>query len=300
MPTKTLKMLGKSRCGDSANATDSVTHRSLAFLLSLSLFPACKSHQFLVISNYGHICKCSQDSWEDSDDDEAVAAKKAAAAAAANGPAPPVRQKGITKAKIAEKEAAERAKLEAALANSQEDPREKRKRELQAQMAQDLEAARSLFGDAKVADAIGGGGGSDNPLNAVQNPRTKQDWQKLAEAISKSIVDSHSTKPLYPTFVEELVRSLCLPLKHLDVKQVNSTITALSNEKQKQEKDAQGTGKKGKGKGKPQLGVVGAGAAKAAVGGRGYAADLEAHDVAMDDDFDDFVGWHAWSAQSNH
>ena len=219
-----------------------------------------------------------QDSWEDSDEE-------AAKPAAPTGPPPPVRQKGITKSKIAEKEAAEKAKLEAALASQQEDPRERRKLELQMQMAQDLESARSLFGDAKLADAVGG---SDNPLNAVQNPKTKQDYKELSDAISKAIVDAHGSKPLYPYFVEELVRSLCLPLKHLDAKQVNSSITALSNEKQKQEKDAQGGGKKGK-KGKPQLGTVGAGAAKSAVTGRGYAADLEAHDMAMDDDFDDFV-----------
>ena len=219
-----------------------------------------------------------QDSWEDSDDE---AAKKPAAP---TGPAPPVRQKGITKSKIAEKEAAERAKLEAAIARNQEDPQEKRKREMQMQMAADLESARSLFGDAKLAEAVG----VDNPLHAVPNPRTKQDFKELSDAISKAIVDAHGNKPLYPSFVEEMVRSLCVPLKHLDAKTVNSTLTALTSEKQKQEKEASGTGKKGK-KGKPQLGTVGAGAAKSAVTGRGYAADLEAHDVAMDDEFDDFV-----------
>lgn len=49
----------------------------------------------------------AQDSWSASDDDEP---KKAAAP---TGPAPPVRAKGITKQKIAEKEAAERERAEA-------------------------------------------------------------------------------------------------------------------------------------------------------------------------------------------
>lgn len=155
-------------------------------------------------------------------------------------------------------------------------------------MAQDLESARTLFGDAKVSEAIGGSS-SDNPLNAVQNPRTKQDFEELAEAITKAIVDKFGQKPLYNHFADRLARGICLPLKHLDVKQVSSTINTLSNDKQKQEKEASGLGKKGKGKAKPQLGAVGAGAAKSAVTGRGYSADLEAHDVAMDDDFDDFV-----------
>lgn len=48
----------------------------------------------------------SQDDWDASSDDEKKAAPKP------TGPAPPVRQKGITKQKIAEKEAAERARLE--------------------------------------------------------------------------------------------------------------------------------------------------------------------------------------------
>jgi translation initiation factor 3 subunit J len=46
----------------------------------------------------------AQDAWDASDDDEKKPVKPA-------GPPPPVRQKGITKMKIAEKEAAEKARL---------------------------------------------------------------------------------------------------------------------------------------------------------------------------------------------
>lgn len=49
-----------------------------------------------------------KDDWDASDDEDDEANKKAKPA----GPAPPVRQKGITKQKIAEKEAAEKARLE--------------------------------------------------------------------------------------------------------------------------------------------------------------------------------------------
>lgn len=48
---------------------------------------------------------CSQDDWDASDDEKPAPVKP-------TGPPPPVRAKGITKQKIAEKEAAEKARLE--------------------------------------------------------------------------------------------------------------------------------------------------------------------------------------------
>lgn len=212
-----------------------------------------------------------KDSWEDSDEEKPVTP---------SGPAPPVRQKGITKAKIAEKEAAEKAKMQALLERDQEDPAARRARELAQQMQQDLENAQSLFGESTISESTGG-----NPLTSVPNPRTKQDYDALAENIAKAVVDLYGAKPLFPGFVESLCRALNVPLKDLDVKKVASTLSALGNEKQQA---AKGPAKKGK-KGKPSLGTVagGGGGAKTAVAGRGYSADLARHDEAMDDDYDD-------------
>lgn len=205
-----------------------------------------------------------QDSWEDSDEDEN--ANKAAAAP--SGPAPPIRQKGITKAKIAEKEAQEQERLRAAQARASEDPLVKKQREMKLQMENDLESARSLFGGATIG-ANGAAALGEDPLLAHADARTKADFEAFAEALSKYIIDTHGGKPLYPHFVEQFVRSLCMPMKDLDVKKCASTLTALGNEKQKLAKE--GTGKKGaKGK-KPQLGTVAGtgGGAKTAVMGRG-------------------------------
>lgn len=221
--------------------------------------------------------------WDASDDDEKpkpVAETK---------PAGPIRQKGITKAKIAEKEAAERAKLEALLESSKEDPMEKKRREMQMAIAADLDAASALFGDASISngDAVAG---TSNPLLAIPKPKTKNDFEELSDLLSKAIIDLHGNKPLYAHFVDHFVRNIAMPLKDLDVKKAASTLTALGNEKQRQAKEASGAGKKGgKGKAKPSLGAVAAGNAKAGVAGRGYSADLDAHDTAMDDDFDDFM-----------
>lgn len=207
-----------------------------------------------------------------------------------------MRQKGITRAKIAEKEAAEAAKMQAALERESESPSERKRRELAEQMQQDLENATALFGDSSVSEnAKNGLAGNSNPLEAGgANPRTKAQFYALSEALAKHITDAHGSKPLYADFVEHFARQLCLPLKDLDVKKVSSTLAALGNEKQRLQKEAQGVGKKkGGAKGKPQLGTVSGtgGGAKTAVmaGGRGYAADLDSHDVAMDDYDDDFV-----------
>ena len=224
-------------------------------------------------------CTYTQDSWEDSDAEEAPKALDT------TGPLPPLRQKGITKAKIAEREAAETARIREIEEQNGEDSSEKKRRERQMQMQQDLENARSLFGDATIAAAaaaagnpngvslslLNGGETPNDALAAFSNPKTKQDFEALSEALAKQIIDLHGSKPLYAHFVDTFVRALCLPLKDLDVKKSASTLTALGNEKQRLAKEASGTGKKGgKGKVKPSLGAMAAaGGAKTAVTGRG-------------------------------
>ncbi|KAL7006070.1 Translation initiation factor 3 subunit J component [Cystobasidiomycetes sp. EMM_F5] len=224
-----------------------------------------------------------KESWEDSDEEEV-------AKPVATGPPPPIRQKGITKAKIAAKEAEEIARIQQQSERDNEDPAARKEREIRMQMEADLENAKSLFGGASLSNGDAATeGNSISSLISLANPKTKADFEQLSDALSKQIVDLYENKPLYAHFVEHFSRQLCLPLKDLDVKKVASTLTALGNEKQKQAKEASGAGKKGKGKGKPQLGAVAAGSAKAGVTGRGFAADLDAHDTALDNDYDDFM-----------
>lgn len=163
------------------------------------------------------------------------------------------------------------------------------------QLSQDLENARSLFGDATLAAATNGIAAGDDVFAQHPNPKSVKEFEDLSTALAKKIADSFSTKPLYATFVKHLIRELAVSLpNHLDIKEAASTLTAIGNEKQKA---ATGGGaKKGK-KGKPQLGTVGGagGAAKNPVAGRGYAADLEIHDTALDMDDDDFVSLFSYS-----
>lgn len=172
----------------------------------------------------------------------------------------------MTKAKIAEREAAEAAKLQERLAMQAEDPRERKKREMQQQIAQDLENARALLGDTAISEAVAGSDGS--PFAAFPNPKTKDDMEAFAVSLAKYLTDHYSNKPLYPVFAEAFVKNLAQPLKDLDVRKCASALTIVANEKQRQAREA--TTKKGKGKSKPQLGAVGSGGNKAAMAGRGY------------------------------
>ncbi|SCV66954.1 BQ2448_5600 [Microbotryum intermedium] len=210
-----------------------------------------------------------KDDWDASDDEDEDKAKKPA------GPAPPVRAKGITKQKIAEKEAAEQAKKAALAAKAREegDPAARRARERAAMLKADMENATALFGASSVND--------NDPFS--QSLVTKNDAETVATSLTQQIVNAYSDSPVYTAFLESFVRSICGPLNDLDVKAVGSKLTTLANEKQKAQKEAQGGGKKKKGAAKPMLG-----ASKTLGMGR---ADTGAYDEVLDDtgDYDDFV-----------
>lgn len=87
-----------------------------------------------------------KDDWEASEDSDAEKQE-------APKPKGPVRNKGITKMKIAEKEAEEAnrlAEMEAAAAE-EADPILRKKREQQRTVEADMESARGLFGDAVIS-----------------------------------------------------------------------------------------------------------------------------------------------------
>ncbi|KAK4053709.1 40S ribosomal protein S27 [Microbotryomycetes sp. JL201] len=208
-----------------------------------------------------------KDDW-DASDEEAPAAPKS------NAPPPPVRQKGITKQKIAEKEAAERARQEAAAQRAAEDdPALRRAREREAQLSADMDNAAALFGQTSVSN-----GSNDDILSRA--PKTEAEFKQLAEDIAEAL-KKHEKSRHYAKFTEELARAVCLPLKDVDVRKSASALTALANEKQRESKAG---GKKTKGSNKPALG-----AGKSMGQGR---ADLATYEEVLDDsgEYDDFSG----------
>jgi translation initiation factor 3 subunit J len=206
-----------------------------------------------------------QDDWDASDDEEALA-KKAADAKPA-GPAPPVRAKGITKQKIAEREAADKARLAEQAARNDDDPVARKQREKAAILRADMDSAALLFGSSSI---------SEDPLSA--RLLTTDDFNTFTTTVSDMIVSRHGDSPLYAVFVENFVKALCTPLNDVEVRKTASGLTTLANEKQKAQKDAQGGKKKSKGAAKPALG-----AAKA----MSRAADTSRYEEALDDEYDD-------------
>ncbi|CAK5269680.1 unnamed protein product [Mycena citricolor] len=231
--------------------------------------------------------------WDASSDDEEKPAP-------AKSSAPP-KKKGTIKQKLAEKEAARVARLEAGTDDDYDsdlalDPREKARRDKERELNADLNNAAELFGSAALGGLTLSFGKDYQGLTEIlmlgtssveldslisAQPRTKDDFVKLSNQIIEVIIKRHQSKPLYTAFVEQFARDLCEPLKDVEVRKVASGLTALSNEKQKEQRD-KASGKKKVKSNKPVLG-----AAKA-----NSRVDTGAYDEALDDfgsNADDFM-----------
>jgi len=75
------------------------------------------------------------------------------------------------------------------------------------------------------------------------NPKTKDDFVKLAQQVSAAIFERLHEKPLYSAFAEEIARLAVGPLKDVDTRKIGSAITAVASEKTKDAKD-KASGKK--------------------------------------------------------
>jgi hypothetical protein len=75
------------------------------------------------------------------------------------------------------------------------------------------------------------------------NPKTKDDFIKLAQSVAATIFERLHDKPLYSAFAEEIARQAVAPLKDVDTRKIGSAITAVASEKTKMAKD-QASGKK--------------------------------------------------------
>ncbi|KAJ7285255.1 eukaryotic translation initiation factor 3 subunit J [Mycena rebaudengoi] len=214
--------------------------------------------------------------WEASSDDE----EKPAVVAATEPP----KKKGTLKAKLAQKEAEKAARIEAGEDDDDYDsdivldPREKLRRDKERELNADLNNAAELFG----AAALGGTSSAELDSLISFQPRTKDDFIKFSNQIIEFVIKRHQSKPLYPAFVEHLVRELAMPLKDVEVRKAASGLTTLANEKQKEQRDKTSGKKKPKTTAKPALG-----AAKVS-----SKFDTNLYDEALDDfggNADDFM-----------
>lgn len=220
------------------------------------------------------------DSWDADDseaerekakkDAEAKAKAKAAAAAAAAA-------KKSKNQRIAD-HVADRARQQAdADADSAlregETEAERRERMRRSEQEADLQHAADLFGatnlgfgDAGLSAGTGSGVrksaaalkasaisvDSSDPTKTVDlgslpllNPTTKTQFDKLQQTLGP-IISAHSQKGPYVLFAQDFVRELCRGLPSDQIKKINSSLTALANDRLREEKAAEKGGKKTK------------------------------------------------------
>jgi translation initiation factor 3 subunit J len=97
-----------------------------------------------------------------------------------------------------------------------------------------------------------GGGKADDTVTSTRsdaadltksNPKTKDEFIRLAQQVSSAIFERLHEKPLYSAFAEEIARLAVAPLKDVDTRKIGSAITAVASEKTKEAKD-KASGKK--------------------------------------------------------
>lgn len=173
-----------------------------------------------------------QDDWDASDDDKPGASQ----------PQGPIRRKGITKQKIAEREAAEAAEAEQREREAREaaDPAARRERDQAAVLASDMDNMAGLFGSANL-----------NPASSVadaslfaEDPKTPAEFDALAVRVAERVHAAYGTRPHYASFVEALVKQLCTPLKDVNIRKASSALSALANEMQAAQRASAKGGKK--------------------------------------------------------
>uniref|UniRef100_A0A8B9FU06 Eukaryotic translation initiation factor 3 subunit J n=1 Tax=Amazona collaria TaxID=241587 RepID=A0A8B9FU06_9PSIT len=129
----------------------------------------------------------------------------------------------------------------------------------------DLELAKETFG---VNNTCG--------IDAM-NPSSKDDFTEFGKLLKEKITQYEKSLH-YASFLEALVRDMCISLEVDDLKKITNTLTVLCSEKQKQEKNKAKKKKKG---------VVPGGGLKATM--KDDLADYGGYDGEYVQDFEDFM-----------
>lgn len=224
------------------------------------------------------------------------------------------------KQKIAEKEAAERRRMELGLAHGQDkeeidvlefDPIAARRAERAAQIRADVGNAADLLGVADIGDdedfddlpkapaakkaAASGSASSSSaaPLPAwatAATPRTKAEWETLAASLYAQTLKPHATKDsggFAKHFVPALTKHLTASMRDVDVRKLSTSVKGWAEEKTAAEQAAKRSGGNAAlGRG-PVAAAAAGGAAKPKTVGTSSAkntTDLKSYgDEALDD-----------------
>uniref|UniRef100_A0A671DXZ2 Eukaryotic translation initiation factor 3 subunit J n=1 Tax=Rhinolophus ferrumequinum TaxID=59479 RepID=A0A671DXZ2_RHIFE len=131
----------------------------------------------------------------------------------------------------------------------------------------DLELAKETFG---VTNTVYG-------IDAM-NPSSRDDFTEFGKLL-KDKITQYEKSLYYASFLEALVRDVCISLEIDDLKKITNSLTVLCSEKQKQEKQSKAKKKK--------KGVVPGGGLKATM--KDDLADYGGYDGGYVQDFEDFM-----------
>uniref|UniRef100_A0A8D1JVQ0 Eukaryotic translation initiation factor 3 subunit J n=1 Tax=Sus scrofa TaxID=9823 RepID=A0A8D1JVQ0_PIG len=131
----------------------------------------------------------------------------------------------------------------------------------------DLELAKETFG---VNNTIYG-------IDAM-NPSSRDDFTEFGKLL-KDKITQYEKSLYYASFLEALVRDVCISLEIDDLKKITNSLTVLCSEKQKQEKQSKAKKKK--------KGVVPGGGLKATM--KDDLADYGGYDGGYVQDYEDFM-----------
>nr|XP_009506257.1 PREDICTED: eukaryotic translation initiation factor 3 subunit J [Phalacrocorax carbo] len=208
------------------------------------------------------------DNWDDEEEEEEVKETEIKQE-------PKVSEKKKIAEKIKEKEKLQKKKqeelkkrLEAPEEHKELTPEEQLADKLRLKKLQeesDLELAKETFG---VNNTCG--------IDAM-NPSSKDDFTEFGKLLKEKITQYEKSLH-YASFLEALVRDVCISLEVDDLKKITNTLTVLCSEKQKQEKNKAKKKKKG---------VVPGGGLKATM--KDDLADYGGYDGEYVQDFEDFM-----------
>nr|KAF6484169.1 eukaryotic translation initiation factor 3 subunit J [Rousettus aegyptiacus] len=131
----------------------------------------------------------------------------------------------------------------------------------------DLELAKETFG---VTNTVYG-------IDAM-NPSSRDDFTEFGKLL-KDKITQYEKSLYYASFLEALVRDVCISLEIDDLKKITNSLTVLCSEKQKQEKQSKAKKKK--------KGVVPGGGLKATM--KDDLADYGGYDGGYVQDYEDFM-----------
>ncbi|XP_068131182.1 eukaryotic translation initiation factor 3 subunit J isoform X2 [Hyperolius riggenbachi] len=183
-----------------------------------------------------------KDNWDDEEDQENKAAE-------AQKTEPKVSEKKKLNEKIKEKEKNQLKKREEIKKRLEEpepvelSPEEQLAEKLRLKKLQedsDLELAKEAF-DIDACDNVGGVSNVTG-LDAM-NPSSRDDFTEFGKLLKEKITQ-YEKSVYYPTFLETLLREVCISLEVDDLKKISNSLTVLCSEKQKQEKQNKAKKKK--------------------------------------------------------